>query len=203
VASAQEAAHSEIAQRFQAVLDEFANGLAGLGVGARIRPGRDPRKLTLYLYPPHRPARANLMLSFFLQGEGIVVLGEGTTSLETPEGLQEWLLRYVQLPAFLESLGVLREEAELPVEARLRVDRQASQGIRDVVVAVSPEDQQRLDAATKGSDVELDVTRIDSQGNGAYAEGTDYVLLESAGLVLDIESVAPVGDKLRLKGQRT
>ena len=202
VASAEGAAHSEPALRFRAVLDEFETGLNGLGVGAHIRPGRDSRKLTLYLYPPHRPARGNLMLSFFLEGESIVVLSEGSTSLETPEALQQWLLRYVQLPAFVESLGALRQEAQVPVEARLRVDRQASHAVGDVVVAVSPEDQEKLDVATKGSDVELVVARIDFHSNGEYAEGTVYVLLDSAGLILSVESVELVGDKLRVKGQR-
>jgi hypothetical protein len=203
VASAEGAAQSERAQGFRVVLDEFTTGLAGLGVGARIQPGRDARKLTLYLYPLHRPARVNLMLSFFLEGDGVVVLGEGSISLETPEALQQWLLRYVQLPAFLESLGVLREEAQAPVEARLAVDRQASpgvfgSGIHDLVVVVSPEDQEKLDAATKGSNVEVVVEQL----NGAYVNGATYATLESAGLVLSVESVEPVEDKLRIKGQR-
>jgi len=202
VANAEGAADTEPARHFRAVLDELVAGLRALGVGARIQSGRDARKLTLYLYPPHRPARVNLMLTFFLDGDGIVVSGETSTSITSPDELQGWLLRYVQLPAFLESLGLLREEAKLPVEARLRVDRQASHAVGDVVVAVSPEDQERLDAATKDSDVELVAERIEFPGNGPYARGTGYVLLESAGLFVSVDSVEPAGDKLQVKGKR-
>lgn len=202
VANAEGAADTEPAQRFRAVLDEFVAGLGALGVGARIQPGRDARKLTLYLYPAHRPARVKLMLTFFLDGDGIVVSGETSTSITSPDELQRWLLRYVQLPAFLESLGALREEAQLPVEARLRVDRQASHAVGDVVVAVSPEDQEKLDAVTKGSDVELEVERIEFHGNGPYVRGTAYMILESAGLLVGVDSVEPAGDKLQVKGKR-
>lgn len=202
VTTAKGVVDTESSQRFRAVLDELVVGLRDLGVGARIQPGRDARKLSLYLHPAHRPSRGNLMLTFLLDGERIMMSGEKPTWLYSPDELQGALLRYVQLPAFLESLDTLREQAALPVEARLRVDRQESHVLGDIVVAVSPEDQARLDATPQGSNVELAVERIDFPGNGSYKHDTAYLLLESAGLFVDVERVEPAGDKLLVKGKR-
>lgn len=202
VTSAEGVAESEHARAFHAVLDELVTGLQGLGVGARVQPGKDPRKLSLYLHPPHRPARVNLMLTLFLDGDGIVVMGEGSTSLKTPDELQRWLLHYVQSPAFVESLRVLREEGKTPVEARLRVDRQASHAIGDVVVAVSADEQAALDAKKKGDEVELQVERLAFPGNGQLTDGTRYALLESAGLSVAVTSVETEGEKLVIRGER-
>jgi hypothetical protein len=173
------------------------------GVGARIQQGRDPRKLTLYLYPLHRPARVNLMLTFFLDGDGIVVSGESSTSLSSPEELQRWLLKYVQSPAFVESLDELREQAKLPVEARLRVDSHMAYAAGDVLVAITPDDQKKLDNASVGSEVEFVVERVEFLGNGQFAEPPRYALIESAGLFVTLDEAAHEGDKLRLKGKRT
>jgi hypothetical protein len=224
VANAEGAAENEPAQRFRAVLDELKTGLEGLGVGARIQSGRDPRKLTLYLYPPHRPSRVNLMLSFFIDGEGIVVVGEGSSSIKTSDDLQRWLLRYVQSESFVESLRVLRDEAKLPVEARLRVDRQVAHAVGDMVVVVAPEDQERLNAAARDAEITIDVARSAFPGNGTYTVPTVYVLLESAGLFVSVERVEPTedldaspadlvlmaqgiiqptGERLRVRGRRT
>lgn len=203
VTSAQGAPDTEPSQRYRAVLDELVVALTGLEVGARIQQGRDPRKLTLYLYPPHRPARVNLMLTFFLNGDGIVVVGQSTTPLSSPEELQRWLLDYVRSPAFVESLDVLRKEAELPVEARLRVDSRAAYATGDVLVAVMPDDQKKLDSASVGSEVEFVVERVEFPGNKQFAEPPDYAVLESAGLFVTIDMATREGDKLRIKGKRT
>ena len=142
------------------------------------------------------------MLTFFLDGEGVNVVGEGSTSLKTPEELQQWLLRYVQMPTFVESVRTLREEAERPVEARLRVDSGASHAAGDVVVAVSPEDQEQLHVAEKGAPLELRVERIAFPGNGQLDEGRQYALLESAGLFLTVTEVEAQGNTFMIKGER-
>jgi hypothetical protein len=203
VASAQAAPNTEPAQRYQAVLNEFIAGLKDVDVGARIKQGRDPRKLTFYLFPLHRPARVNLMLTFFLNGEGIVVSGENPTPLNSPEELQRWLLTYVQSPTFVESLNLLRQEAEMPVEARLRVDSNAEYAAGDVLVAVTPTDQERLDNVGVGSEVELVVERVVFPGNRQFADPPRYAALDSAGLFVTIDESKREGENLRIKGKRT
>jgi len=120
IKAAENAGDTEPARRYLAVLDELAKGLAELGVGARIQPLRDPRRVALYLYPSYRPGRGSHMLIFSFDRDAIVVSGEQSTRLETPEALQSWLIDFVKLPTFIESLRVLRGMAEDPVEARLR-----------------------------------------------------------------------------------
>jgi hypothetical protein len=202
VATAQDAPGTEPAKRYRAVLDELASGLTELGVGALIHPGRDPRKLTLRLYPQHRPARVNAMLSFFLDGDAIVVSGETSTQLKSPEALQRWLLDFVKLPELVESIRVLREQAELPVEARLRVDAKMAYMKGDVMVLVSKDDQKKLDEADIGAEVDIDVERIEFPGNAQLGEVAPYAVLESAGLLLEVQKTTPDGAKLKIHGRR-
>ena len=99
------------AQAFRAVLEELAHGLAQTGVGAEIRSGRDPRQMSLYLYPSHRPNAGSHMLMFSLRDGAIIVSGREPTSLATPTELETWLIEFIKLPAFAESLSILRERA--------------------------------------------------------------------------------------------
>lgn len=202
LAKANEGANSQQAQPFLEVLKEFVAEINTSGVGARIQPGRTQQKLSFYIYPQHRPGRANLMLSFFLNGDTIVVSGESTTTLSTAEDLQQWLLKFLQLPAFVESLAIMREQARIPVEARLRAARDDASVESDIGVAVSPEDQERLDKKQKGETIEVTVTPFKFPGNRSYVPGTNYFLLESAGLSVDVQQVTPQEEKLVVTGTR-
>lgn len=202
VADAENAADTEPARRYRAVLDELASGLGQLGAGARLLGGQDPRKLALYLHAPYRPQRGSPMLAFFFDGEDVVVSGENPTRIRTPEELERWLLQFVKLPAFVESLRMLREEANLPVEARLRVDAQVAYAKGDVVVVVSPADQKMIAEAEAGAAVELEVERVEFPGNAQFADPPRYAVLESAGIFVDVERAEHAGDKLRIRGVR-
>lgn len=202
VTAAEQAAETPPARLYRDVLDQLAHGLRELGVGARIDGSRDPRKFGLYLHAPYRPQRGSLMLSFFIDGDKVVVSGESPRTIESPEELERWLLDFVQLPAFVESVSTLREEADQPMEARLRVATGVAFTKGDLVVAVSPADQRLLAEAAPGAEVTLDVARVEFPGNAPFADPPEYKVLDSAGLVVSIESAERVGDKLRIKGRR-
>lgn len=202
VEAAQHGAETEPALRYRAVLDQLAEGLAELGIGARITGSRDPRKLGLYLHASYRPERGSLMLSFFLDGDKIIVSGESPKTIGSPEELERWLLDFVKLPAFVESISTLREEAEQPMEARLRVATGVAYAKGDLVVAVAPADQRMLAETAVHAEVTLDITRVEFPGNAPFADPPEYKVLDSAGLVVNIESATRIGDKLRIKGRR-
>jgi hypothetical protein len=202
VEAAEHAAETDPARAYRAVLEQLAEGLTELGVGARISGSRDPRKLGLFLHALYRPQRGSLMLSFFLDGDKIIVSGESPKTIGSPEELERWLLEFVKLPAFVESISTLREEAEQPMEARLRVATGVTYAKGDLVVAVDPVDQKKLAEAAEGAEVHLDVARIEFPGNAQFADPPEYRVLDSAGLVLNIESSERIAEKLRIKGRR-
>jgi hypothetical protein len=202
VTTATAGSETNAGQRYRTVLDELATGLQELGIGARIEGSRDPRRLGLYLHAPYRPQSGSLMLSFFLAGDDLIVSGESPETMKSAEDLERWLLEFVKLPAFVESIRTLREAAERPVEARLRVATGVTYAQGDVVVAVDPVDQKTLFEAADGAEVPLDVTRVEFPGNAQFADTPEYKVLDSSGLVLNIESCARVGEKLRIKGRR-
>lgn len=193
---------SSRAQEYREVLNELASGLAQAGVGAEIRPRPDPRQSVLYLYPRHRPQAGSFMLSFRLDGDAIIVSGEEPTRIEGPEALKAWLVTFVKLPAFVESLQILRARATEPVEARLRVDATRSFSKGDILVSVSADDQARIDT---NPDVllSLAVERIEFPGNGHFDAAVKYAVLDSAGLLLRVHKVTVVDNKLHIEGTPT
>jgi hypothetical protein len=194
-------ATSTAAAEYRDVLSAVTRVLESEGIGAFIRVGADPRRLTLYVHPRHRPARCNAMLMFFLEGSSIRMFGEEQLVLTAPEDLKRRLIEFVKLPAFRESLQLLRDEATLPVEARLRRSARRSFSDGDVMVAVSATDQERLANASTGSDVELNVERIEFPGNAAFSG--QYKILYSAGIHVDIEKTTSVLEgRLCISGKR-
>jgi hypothetical protein len=202
VETAESSADTERAQRYRAVLNELCAGLERLGVGARINPLGDPRRFALFVHAPDRPQRGSLMLTFFVDEDAIVVSGETPTRIEAPEALERWLLDFVKLPAFVESIRALREAASEPVEARLRVNQERAYAKGDVLVEVSPTDQRKLAEATAGARVELEVERVEFPGNAQFTTAEHYPVLDSAGLVVNVDSVTQAGEKLRVVGRR-
>ena len=142
------------------------------------------------------------MVTFFLDGDKVVVSGETPKTLETPEELERWLLDFVQLPPFVESIRTLREEEAHPVEARLRVASGVAYAKGDVVVAVAAADQKMLAGAAVGTEVTLTVARVEFPGNATFADPPEYEILDSAGLVVHVDHAARAGDNLALKGRR-
>ncbi|MBK6532926.1 MAG: hypothetical protein IPF99_26050 [Deltaproteobacteria bacterium] len=128
-----------------AVVRDLAEGLSDESVRAVARGMGDPRRVGLYLHPAHRPQRGQYLLTFFFDGEGVTVSGEKSIRYTDPEGLKKWLIDFVTLPAFIESLQILREEATRPVEARLRRSAALAYSQGDVMVEVSAADQKKLD----------------------------------------------------------
>jgi len=196
--------NSEQARRYRVVLDELVEGLQSLGVGARIDAEVDPRKQTLYLYPPYRPQRGNRMVRFFLDGAEMTVTGATSTQVKTPEELESWLLDYVKLPAFIESLRELRELAEKSVEARLRVSRKFNYHKDDIMVEVSSADQKRLWETSVGASISFEVKRMDFPGNPRFEdEETRYEVLNSAGLFLDVDTIQRTDERVTIVGRRS
>lgn len=142
------------------------------------------------------------MLSFILDGDDIMVVGESTVRIQDPDELQRRLLEFVRLPNFIESIRTLREEANVPVEARLRVDVRMPYAKGDVVVAVSPTDQETLANAAPGSTVELEVERVEFPGNAPFADPAHYAVLDSAGLLVEVQKADPIEGKLGITGRR-
>lgn len=185
IRNVEESANSDASKGYQSVLNEMVSALTDLGVGARIATDQDRRIHALYIYPKYRPQRGSRMLRFFIDGDKIEVSGATSEQLASPEQLQVWLLNYVKLPSFITSLQELREMAKEPVEARLRVSKRIPFHTEDVMVEVSPSDQEVLGSASVGADIQFKVKRIAFKGNGTF--GADkYEVLNSAGLLVDV-----------------
>jgi hypothetical protein len=197
---AENGATTTAANEYRAVLEDVTTFLAGEGIGAFIKAALDARKLTLYVHPVHRPARCSAMLVFFLEGDAIRVFGEKQELLKTPDELKQRLIEFVTLPAFVESVKILRSEADQAVEARVRVSKEQTFSKGDVMVAVSAADQAKLSLATPNAAVELDVERIDFPGNPALSH--DYQVLDSAGVRVLVQQAAVQGSTLKIKGTK-
>lgn len=172
VKTAEAGIETEPGKPFRAVLEQFADTLQTLGIGLRIEALADPRKLGVWLYPKHRPSRGSHILTFFFDGDAIIASGDKPTRLPDPDLLEAWLLEFVKKPAFVESLGILREEATLPVEAQLRVNDDGRRHEQDMVVAVAALNQEALDALAIAAPTLLEVERAvqDTNLRGARLE---------------------------------
>lgn len=202
VKTAEAGTETEPGKPFRAVLEQFVEALRKLGIGARLEALADSRRLGVWLYPEHRPNRGSLMLTFFFEGEAIIASGESPTRLAEPELLEAWLVEFVKKHAFIESLAILREQATLPVEAQLRVNADGPQHEQDVIVAVSARDQEALDTLVTGAQAVLDVERAEFPGNPQIMVQPAYALLNSAGVVVRIQSCTLNGTKLAIRGTR-
>ena len=197
VKTAEDGIDIELGKPFREVLEQFAATLRELGIGARLDRLGDPRKLGVWLYPEHRPSRGSLMLTFFFDVDAVVAFGESPTRLTTPDLLEAWLVEFVKKPAFIESLGILREEAKQPVEARLYVNADRQRHEQDPTVDVSARDQKALDGLPSGGRTSIDVVRTAFPGNPQITSQA-YALLDSAGVVVRVEKSILDGAKLTI-----
>ena len=162
--------------------------------------------MSLYLYPSHRPNAGSHMLMFSLRDGAIIVSGREPTSLATPTELETWLIEFIKLPAFAESLSILRERATQPVEARLcehGADR-ISRG--DVLVLVQSADQARIatsEDATPEGEVTVEVERVEFPGNAPLRDAVgNYAALDSAGVLLRVTRAKVSGNRATITGMR-
>lgn len=195
-------ADSEPAKQYRAVLDQLCRGLDELGIGARITNEKDPRQMHLYMHPLYQPTRGSSMLRFSLDGSDIIIFGETTTRLKSAEDLEAWLLEFLKLPAFIESLHLLRDAAKDPVEARLRVSERMPYAQGDIVVVVPPADQQKLAKAQQGEQVTIEVEPLQFPGNGQFDKDIHHQILESAGIKLRVVNEALANQKIQLVLER-
>lgn len=202
VKTAEAGIETEPGKPFRAVLEQFADTLRTLGIGARIEALADPRKLGVWLHPKHRPGRGSHLLTFFFDGDAIIAFGNEPTRLPEPDLLEAWLLEFVKKPAFVESLGILREEATLPVEGQLRVNDDGRRHEQDMVVTVTAQNQEALDALAIAAPALLEVERAEFPGNPQFMAQPAYALLDSAGIVVRVQTTRLRGARLDIQGTR-
>ncbi len=202
VRSVESSVDGEAAKRYRDVLDELCVGLRELGVGARITSENDPRKWHLYMHPLHQPNRGSSMLRFFLDRSEMVISGETTTQLKSREEFEAWLLDFLKNPEFIESMRLFRDAANEPVEARLRVNERMTYAQGDIVVVVTPSDQQKLATAQQGEQLTINVEILQFPGNGKFDENIHHKILDSAGIKLRVVDEKPIGDRIELVLER-
>jgi hypothetical protein len=134
----QKAAATPTESPFRAVAEQFVTGLEAIGLGAALT-DRPVGGVYLSLFPCHRPSRGGPVLRFTFLPDAVVVRGEADVTLTTPDAFEEWLLKYMESPGFLENRDLFLSLAALPAEASLR-----SHGSY-TLVAVGPDDQAHLD----------------------------------------------------------
>jgi hypothetical protein len=200
ISAAEHALITPASRQYRDLLNELATGLSTQGVGAHISRSADPRRLGLYLHPRYRPARGSLMLSFFLDGEEIVAAGAVPKRLGDVQELKQFLLNFVTIPAFLESMETLRAMEKESVEARLGVSADRAFAVGDVIVAVAAKDQEHFAQAEVGTETTIEVSRVSFPGNAAWAKDRRYQVLDSAGIVARIGRIVPKGTKLSITG---
>lgn len=189
---------------FRTVLDELAAGLTSADVTAQIVEGRDPRRVSLVLFPAHQPARRHTMLTFWVADNAIAVLSDPQRRPMTdPAELEAWLLEFAKQPAFVDSLAELGDLARGPVEGFLRGIGVGQLSRDDVLVEVSAADQARLDDAPTGTDLEIDVAFSTLPGAGRYSSAKPPVAFESNGLALTaLQVVSADANGLRICGKK-
>jgi len=185
----QKAAATPTESPFRAVAEQFVTGLEAIGLGAALT-DRPVGGVYLSLFPCHRPSRGGPVLRFTFLPDAVVVRGEADVTLTTPDAFEEWLLKYMESPGFLENRDLFLSLAALPAEASLR-----SHGSY-TLVAVGPDDQAHLDGLKPGASMALTVTRIQFPGNRPF--GNDSDLLESCGIVVTVTGQVGDGDQRTL-----
>jgi len=163
--------------RFLDVWNQFADGLRQAGIGADVRPSEDGTQYHLVLWPAYRPGWRTLMLTFRVTPTSVLIFQSGTTPLNSPEELANWLRDFAGGDNFQSTLQALREQADEPVEARLMIQRAP-----DLLVQVSPETQRQIATAT-AEDITMTVEL--EEGDPIPDQGA-ICALDSAGLKLQV-----------------
>jgi len=174
---------------FLEIWGQFAEGLTLSGVCAEIRPSGSGRSLSLMLWPPFRPAWRSIMLTFFLDSRGVTILNEKQITLASPAELKAWLRQFAGSSHFLNSLRMLREQAQEPVEATLELGEGP-----DIIVEV-PASTQRALHQSGAADFTATVNLL--QGEPSPRPG-QALRLRSAGLEFSVLHATRQGQHLEL-----
>jgi hypothetical protein len=188
--------------KYTQVLEELAEALSNEGVIARIVQSAAPRTLWLTLAPPCRPGQRSPMLRFEIGTDKITVSDAPPRVFSTVDELEKELLRFVSMPAFVETLHILRTRGNEPVDARLHHQTSLPATALDIFVEVSASDQKRLYESQIGSNATIKVKRLQYMGNGQFSPGGTYDYLESAGVFVEVQDVREENGMLLVTGVR-
>jgi hypothetical protein len=162
-----------------APLHDLVGALNDSEIGAALVDGPGGR-VTLTLWPQHRPGRRSLMLPFVREHDKIIaLLSAGQRSFQTAEDLRVFLTEFAGRPEFMASLAYLRDEAQQPVEAALRSLEHS------LMIEIGARDQRRLGEAASGQVLELSITLEEGETVPATFSPTSLL---SAGLRFQVVS---------------
>jgi hypothetical protein len=198
----------DVLDEFVAVLNEgYADALR-----AYRRDGAASGVGHIVVTPRGRRNHRNTLLVLHFEHDEARVLAGGGRSFATPDALQEYLINFVRLPAFRETVRSMRELAAEPVTGVLQ-GRDLELGARrpstDILVTLAPEEQARLADACETrlrQPIELVVTLPGPSpaGRGTYGRAASLRWLVAGGYGLELDAAGghtPEGDNMvRLRG---
>jgi len=185
---------------YDAVLAEFVRRLneADLNLHAEVEPREPPQRRLIITWPKYRRTNPMILLSFWIDGPRIHVLGEGKRELASVEDLEAFLDNFLDHSHFPETIDAYREIAQQPVQGFLRTRGAFQSAPDDVLVLVSPEQQKNLATKAPGELVIAEVEPKSFPGAGVYDPNTTYLALESAGFAINILNHRRKNDNVNL-----
>jgi len=201
-ASAEKPATMWPSTQWNRLLDEFCawlNESYGSFLRASLADSAAPRVHHVKLWPRGQRNAQSTMLSVYVTDASVRVLGQDTPELKTEDEVQQYLADFIRLPAFRDSLDVLKEIAAQPVEGVLRVGVSRNKPLlADVAVIVLPEQQYRLaDASEKTPPSHIDrlyVMPSERGRGGTYTAQTRPAWLVAGGYALAIDEGSDTKD---------
>jgi len=99
---------------YDAVLAEFVRRLneADLNLHAEVEPREPPQRRLIITWPKYRRTNPMILLSFWIDGPRIHVLGEGKRELASVEDLEAFLDNFLDHSHFPETIDAYREIAQ-------------------------------------------------------------------------------------------
>jgi hypothetical protein len=188
--------------RFEGVLTDLVTALESMGVLAKLHPSVGSQRRTLSVAPANQPGRAQPLFAFVFGSDGVTIPGLYNTPLTEPEQLADVVAEILARPEFVETIEILRREAEAPIDARLRTSVDLKYTDADLLVEVSAEDQKRISSTTRGGRVQLRVKLSPFPGNGPFNPKQGYLVLDSAGILLNVEGITQEGGELEIRAVR-
>jgi hypothetical protein len=184
------------------VLLEFVRELnqANLLLHAELKVAGVPHRRLIEVWPKYRRFPRLRLLAFSIDGARIHLLAEDMRELPSVDALKQFLEGFV-VSNFPSTVDVFREIASEPVQGYLRTRGAFEIAPEDVLVIVSPEEQQQLATAAPGTSLTLDVVPQRFPGAGIYDPARAYTALESGGFALERTRVVPVeAGRVRVTG---
>lgn len=126
------------------------------------------------------------MITVVIGPAGAEVLLQPKQRAAKPEELVKILKGFVTMPEVLETLQVISDLVEQPVEGFLRVEPRTMTVSRDDLLLEVPPEQQREIAKHADKDISLDLRIADFPGSGKFKPEAGYQVLESAGYTVKL-----------------